>query len=63
MDKNKNFSDISLTDFCRMYTIFYRVKEFFTTALEECDLDVKIYDNINNRNEVISFYELVLDVV
>ena len=54
MDKYKNFSDINLTDYCRMYTISYRVNEFFTTALEQCDLDVKIYDNIKNRNEVIS---------
>ena len=44
MDKNKNFSDINLTDYCRMYTISYRVNEFFTSALEECDLEVKIYD-------------------
>ena len=58
MDKNKNFSDIYLTDYCRMHTLIYRVNEFFTTTLDECDLDVKIYDNIKNRNEDISFYEL-----
>ena len=55
---NKNFSDICLTDYCRMHTLIYRVNEFFTTTLDECDLDVKIYDNIKNRNEDISFYEL-----
>ena len=45
IDKNKNFSDINLTDYCRTYTINYRVNKFFPPALEQCYFDVKIYDN------------------
>jgi hypothetical protein len=58
INNNLEFADISVANYAQMYSISYRVNEFFYDALFELKLDVKIYNNEKIKKEIIKFYEL-----
>jgi len=55
---NFEFADICVVNYAQMYSVSYRVNEFFYDALLELKLDVKIYNNEKIKKEIIKFYEL-----
>ena len=60
---NFEFADICVVHYAQMYSVSYRVNEFFYDALLELKLDVKIYNNEKIKKEIIKFYELDVAVL
>jgi hypothetical protein len=56
INDNLELADICVANYAQMFTISYRVNEFFQDALLELNLDVKIYYNKKIKKEIIKFY-------
>ena len=63
INNNLEFADICVVNYAQMYSVSYRVNEFFYDALLELKLDVKIYNNKKIKKEIIKFYELDVAVL
>jgi hypothetical protein len=63
INNNLEFADICVANYAQMYSVSYRVNEFFYDALLELKLDVKIYNNKKIKKEIIKFYELDVAVL